>query len=437
MGAAITPPRLGARHSRRAAAAAVIGMATLLVPMLPAGAQQASERAPGWVDGRAPRYPHRHEMNERFRDRIAKVQQQILERNRNGEDLPCSSQILEEASWLVNYTDRRADAEERVDALEASLKQSGEAQQWVRRPDPQDGSYGGCYREWFLRLQATVDPMTQLLQAGGRPRYPLRILEPVDSPEKIVAYFERLVISQPEVDGVDRRKELNFAVTALGQLLFEPKLAGALPDDWPREQVAAALIRFMDERWQDPETGYWGAWYKVEDRIVKTEDLSITFHIASYRGGRINDLPKLVRTTYLNRTRPYPYGWQDRGSQNCHHAYDVVRLLRFGWPHMTELERANAQAQIMIILARALRFAVTPDGQFDATPYKRMAEAYYFGVSLLDEVGYFRSSQNFWSTVDFAPDNEVLREKILSQLDRSLENDPMIQAARAKLLARD
>ena len=389
------------------------------------------------MEGDVPRFRHRREMNELFRGRLNILHREILARNRNGEDLPCSSQIMEEASWLVNYTDRADAAEERIVALAASLHDDGARQLWAREQDPEDGSFGGCFREWFLRLHASVDPLKQLLRSGQRPRYPMRLLDRVATPERMLAYMSSLMVSEPLVDGLDKRKELNFAVTALGQLLLVPEMAPALPEGWPRKELAAALIGFMDGQWQDPDSGYWGAWYRIGDRLVKTDDLSITFHIASYRDGKINHLRKLVHTTYLNRTKPYPYGWLDRGLQNNHHAYNVVRLLRLGWPHLSAAERSNAQGEIDIILSRALRFSVSPQGEFDANPYNRVAEAYYFGVSLLDEIGYFRASRNFWSTMSFLPDSDALRLRILSQLDGAIRDDPMIQAARDKLMARD
>jgi hypothetical protein len=236
--------------------------------------------------------------------------------------------------------------------------------------------------------------------------------------------------------GIDNRKELNLTVTGLGQLLFLPALGPLFPPSWPRAEVAAALIAFMDAEWQDPATGYWGAWYQVGEKLIKTEDLSITFHIASYRDGKIAHLGRLVRTTGRIRERIYPYGWQDRGTQNCHHASDVVRLVRFGWPHMENVQQAFARSQLMIILARTLRLSINAVGQVDSRPYNRIAEAYYFCASLLDELGYFRSSQNFWSTLTLA-EAETLRLKLLEQLERLPPGDPMIDAARRKLVERD
>jgi hypothetical protein len=162
----------------------------------------------------------------------------------------------------------------------------------------------------------------------------------------------------------------------------------------------------------------------------------MTFHIASYRGGQVPLLNKLVRKTLRIRDRPYPFGWHDRGTQNNHHSYDVVRLLRFGWPQMTMEEKAKAQAELFIITARARRLSVNGVGEFDMRPYSSVDEAYYFGASLFDEIGYFRKSKRFW--IEWEPeDSQELRALILASMDRLKVNSPMMEGARRKLMARD
>jgi hypothetical protein len=147
-------------------------------------------------------------------------------------------------------------------------------------------------------------------------------------------------------------------------------------------------------------------------------------------------LNQLVRKTLRIRDRPYPFGWHDRGTQNNHHSYDVVRLLRFGWPQMTLQERAKAQAEMFIITARARRLSINSVGEFDLSPYSSIDEAYYFGVSLFDEIGYFRKSKGFW--IDWEPeDGDELRKLILAAIDRLGVKSPMMDGARRKLLARD
>jgi len=388
------------------------------------------------IDGYIPRFTQKREMNARFGHQLEEFREEILSRGEAGEYIPCSSQILEETEWLVGYTRDAERIERRLGDLRDSLKLTPAEQASAGQQSPTDGSWGECYEAWFLRMHASVDPIKELLARGERPAHPLKFLGAVDRPEKIVEKFRKLKISNVLEDGVDHRKELNLTVTGLGQLLFLPALEPVFPAGWPREDVAKSLIEFMDSEWQDPKSGYWGAWYRIGDETIKTEDLSITFHIASYRSGKINYLPELVRTTYRTRERVYPYGWQDRGTQNCHHAYDVVRLVRFGWPQMTESQAAFARAQLVIILVRTIRLSINTVGQVDTRPYGRVGEAYYFCTSLLDELGFFRPSRNFWSAMTFDGGPE-LRDKLLSQIEHLPQGDPMVGAARRKLETRD
>jgi hypothetical protein len=423
--------RIGA--TRRWLAWAVLALASA-----PASAPHAADLPPGvrLVDGYIPRFEQKRRMDARYGHEVEQIRKEILRRGEAGEYLPCSSQILEETDWLVGSTADVARIERRLKDLRQSLKLPPARQASAGGQSPADGSWGECYEAWFLRMNASADPLKELVERGEKPRHALRFLDEIDSPQKITEKFRQLRTSRVLDDGMDHRKELNLTVTGLGQLLFLPKLAKLFPLEWPRAAVAAALIKFMDEEWQDPVTGYWGAWYQVGDRLVKTEDLSITFHIASYRDGKVSHLPELVRTTGRIRERAYPYGWQDRGTQNCHHAYDVVRLVRFGWPHMTEIQKAFARSQLVIILARTTRLAINYVGEVDTRPYSAVGEAYYFCASLLDDIGYFRRSRNFWSKLEF--DNaEELRLKLLGQIERLPKGDPMVDAARRKLEQRD
>lgn len=418
----------------------ILAVLAVLAPaaLAPAAATAAPELPPGvqLVDGYIPHFDQKRRMNERFRRQFDALREQVLRRGAAGEHLPCSSQILEEVDWLIGSTADEARTLRRLEDLRASLERPLAQQASAAEQTASDGSWGECYEAWFLRLQSAVDPLKELVARGARPNHPLAFLGMVDSPAKITEHFRRLLTSRVLEDGVDHRKELNLTVASLGQLLFLPELAGLFPPSWPRAEVAAALIAFMDKEWQDPQSGYWGAWYRIGDRVIKTDDLSITFHIASYRGGRIERLPELVRTVFRTRDRPYPYGWQDRGTQNCHHVYDVVRLVRLGWPLMTPLERAFSRTQLAMITARTVRLSINPVGEVDVRPYNRVAEAYYFCVSLLDDLGYFRRSRNFWSDFEF-DEAKDLQQQLLRHLQSLPQADPMVSEARRKLQARD
>lgn len=396
----------------------------------------AADDAVVLLDGYIPRFAQKRQMNRLYGSAYGELHAAILARQAKGQNVDCSVQILSEAGWLIQYTNQTTRVDKRLADLRQSLDFPPEQQRAAREQSPTDGSWGGCFEEWFLRLHASADPLKELAYRGQRPRHPLRFLDKIDTPEKIHAHMGSIKLSRVAQEGKDNRKELNLTVTGLGQLLFLKELAPVIDPTWPRSTVAAALKKFMDQEWQDPKTGYWGPWYEVDGKIVKTEDLSITFHIASYRGGEVPHLRDLVRTTLRIRERPYPFGWHDRGTQNNHHAYDIVRLLRFGWPLMSLEERAKAQAELFIIAARARRLSLNGIGEFDARPYSSLDEAYYFGVSLFDELGYFRDSRRFW--INMKPEGaEELREAIGTSIERLHVDSPMMAAAKRKLMLRD
>ncbi|TXL70149.1 hypothetical protein FHP25_36115 [Vineibacter terrae] len=433
---------------RLTTAALALGLALVLGAAAPAQPQQQQpttipaamvDDTVYLIDGYLPRFSLKKAMNKRYAPTFDKIQKTILERQARGETLTCSTQILTELAWLIQYTNETARVDKRLEDLRRSLKLPPERQRAALLQSPDDGSWGGCYEEWFLRVYASADPLKQLAVQGARPAYPLKFLERVDSGEKLAAYARSLLVSDVGRNGRNQRKEMNLGLSALSQMLFLPELAYLFEPSWQRDRVAQGLKDFMDHEWQDPETGYWGPWYKIDGKLVKTEDLSITFHIASYRNGDIPRIREMVRTTLRIRDRPYPFGWHDRGTQNNHHAYDVVRLLRLGWPHMTDEERANAWAEILIITARARRLSMNSIGEFDVSPYSSLDEAYYFGVSLFDELGYFRASKRFWTFLpSWQPeDSEELRQKILDNIEHLGIRTPMMEAAKRKLIASD
>ena len=384
------------RIIRLAATVCLVGIVAVSLPLQSAQAKMKLRLS--LSEGFIPKFEQKRRMNGLFRPRIKTLHKELLALNRSGRTMACSTQIIKEAKWLMNYTNRAEDLSRRLDDLEKSLSVAD--QSFARGQNSKDGSWGACFEEWFYRLHTSVDPLKELAVRGEKPKLPLKFLEPINTPEKLTAMFQGLLISDVARDGINHRKELNLIFTSLGQLLLLPDLAGLFPQEFPRDALATALIRFIDDVWQNKKSGYWGAWYKIDGEIRKTDDLSITFHIISYRQDEAKHRPQLADTTFAIRRLRYPYGWQDRGTQNNHHAYDVVRLLRLTWPDMTLEQRARGSAEIMIMEVRSLGHSLRRDGSFIETPYDSVAEAYYFGISFLDEVGFLRPSKRFWTRLD-------------------------------------
>lgn len=381
-----------------------------------------------------PESPFKRDMNNRFRDEIQTLRRRVMDLHRTGHEPICSTQILGEARDLMNYTNNAAAVRARLDDLRASLLQPN--QDYAYEQASEDGTWGGCYNAWYLRLDASVDPMKELVEAGRRPAHPLRFFEPVNTPEKMRHYLESLLISDVKATGVDNRKELNYAITSLAQILFKPKVAALLPEGTPVTALAATLQDFLDRKAQNPDTGFWGAWYMIDGELKKTNDLSITFHAISYRSDDPPHMRELADTLFAMRTSRYPYGWRDEGKPNNHHAYDVARLLRRTWPYMTAEQQARATAELTVMVARSLSISIRPDGYFDDEPYTSPAEAYYFGVSFLDEVGFFRPSRRFWTPMTTG-DADSLRARLQQHLQKMDQRNALVTAALRKLNTTD
>src|SRR3954468_16677049 len=84
----------------------------------------ASDLPPGvrLIDGYIPRFEQKKRMDARYGYQLEKLRKEILRRGEGGEYLPCSSQILEEADWLVGSTADVARIERRLKDLRQSLK---------------------------------------------------------------------------------------------------------------------------------------------------------------------------------------------------------------------------------------------------------------------------------------------------------------------------
>jgi hypothetical protein len=381
------------------------------------------------VESFIPVFEVKKEMNARYRRELDAIFDELHMNMMKGENFNCAAQIAEETHWLVNYTDRSDEVQRRMSDLKRVLATPGRAA--MSGQDPRDGSFAPCMETWIWRFFRSVDPLKNMARRGEIPRVPLKIWEPVDSPEEITALMGDLLVSDLG-GGHNKRMELNLAITALGQLLWLDETASVFPTHLDREALADALREFVDEHWQDPATGYWGAWYRDGDAIRKTNDLSITFHIISYRGGEVALEKEIGRTTGAIRNVRYPFGWDTGGMQNNHHAYDIARIANLTWEDLDPAARSHASANLFLMLARSLAHSMTGEGKFDARPFTTVAEAYYFGISFFEEVGLFVDDNRHGLAIKLT-DAKRLAQQIDENLDRLDPSDPWVAQARWKL----
>ena len=327
---------------------------------------------------------------------LRQLNRQVQALERAGQNTRCAYQILNEANWLLDSTRDFGRLAGRIGALRDALKDRASP----NAPDEQseaDGSWGRCYTEWFFRLDASFDGISGLADKHQVPKYPCRFLDRINSPEKLTAHLNNLLISDLDADGVDRGREFNETVADLLRLVIHHE-----PENYPyHPQLKETFVDFLMNQARNSETGYWGEWYKTGNRITKADHLSITFHIISYLKGEITDWPKVIETTLAIKDKRYPNGWLSHSGYANHHNMDVVVLFRYGWSHATPGQQAVIRTELRKMLEWCLKESLQPDGSFRLRDEESVEESSYFGTAFLARIGYFDRARRFWTDEEF------------------------------------
>jgi hypothetical protein len=385
-----------------------------------------------------PRYVERRAS---FNDRLNAVAERIVAAESDGRSLVCTRQIYEEVKWLVYYTAYAQQIERRFKDLEASF--AVKDQSFAAQQSPDDGGWGACFQRPFLRVDATAEGLNALHGKGVPPDFAITMGPTLQTSVQVVEQVVNLIVSDIAKFGIDHRSELNSIVTTLVRGNFKPHWRDYLTTQvkmLPRHRNPAGplelrqRLRVLFDAWQDPDTGFWGAWYRIDNRVLRTTDLSVTFHIISYRRGQINFWPQVIKTLRAIQDEPYPYGWLHNGDYVNHNNYDVARILSYGWAHMAPEDRPFFREQVRAMLAWTLSHSLTPEGSFRNVPtfFESLSADYYYGVAFLDVIGFWDPSKRFWTDEEFPNAPEVCR-RIRQSLERTGLNDATLLDVRDRL----
>jgi hypothetical protein len=356
--------------------------------------------------------PRYWELRRKSSAELQALQLELAKQTRAGRATPCSRQIFLEARWLTYYSAHFDRIERRLSDLREMLARPADPED-ARDQVEADGSYDHCSEAWFLKLDATVEELEDRAARGESPKYPLKLLDRIATPEKLRDYLDSLLISEIRKTGIDNRYELNIGISAIIRLV-----TGDLGDVYPfPEGMKQALFDYMDNHWQDPQTGFYGGWYRLADgQIRKTADLSVTFHIVSYRRNSTIRLPEMMRTLLAMEKYEFPFGWQQEWGPSNHHNYDVVRLFRVGWPAMDDQQRSQARLAMRRMLEFCLSETLNDDGSFKLMDEDTVGSSFMIPVHLLDDLGYFRRSRRFWTDEKF-PDGPATAWRIANRIE--------------------
>lgn len=374
---------------------------------------------------------------ESYAGKLAPLQDKLIAAQSAGNSMAASDQKMIESKWLLLYTaDWKA-----LDAKLADFAKSLENpdQDWAEKQVPSDGSWGPCYDQWFLKVDAMIDAVNTLADAGQAPEYPFLFMEPIATPDKMIAWLESQKTSRIYADGLDRRDALGAVTATLSQMCFKSEIRDYFQTYVKgfdlTEDYITAYKNWLDG-WQNDQSGYWGGWFETPDQgVLKSNDLSLTFHNISYQHGKVDLWPQIFDTTLAIRDDAYPFGWKHNGDFNNHNNYDVTKIFELGWDKVDTDTQNAASKDIGIILDWCLNKSMTPDGGFidDPTFYNSVGAAYYYGVSFLDQAGYFGTTAPFWTDKPF-PDGPALCCKIQKKMKSEGLDDDEAKAAMEKLV---
>jgi hypothetical protein len=352
---------------------------------------------------------------------------EIARRQNAGQDMQYSMHIYTEIRWRLNFTPDLETTRLRIADLRQSLDQP-EQQKIAGQQQPTDGSWGLGFDVWYLRLYSSVD---HVKGTAGKLKYPLVFLDRINSPEKLTAQLNADLYDNFTQTRVFNREELDETFSALARLLFssQPVAYSFHP------QLRDALRQFV-ERWQNPVTGCWGQWMvDRQGRVWKMDDMGITFHVVSDLHGQVGQLDRIAkRLLQLDRVN-FPAGIRFNGHYENHLNWDAVKIFRTAWPYFDDATKHQARNEISGMLHWCLTQSLQPDGSFkvsdlDETP----SDAYRYGIWFLEETGYFRPTDRFWTNRNF-PEAIAVRARIMGKLSSIGLSDPGLREAYETLRA--
>jgi hypothetical protein len=333
----------------------------------------------------------------------------IARRQAAGEGMQYSMHIYREVRWRLNFTPDVESTRTRIDELRRSLAQPQE-QMLATQQQPSDGSWARGINVWYLKLYYSVDEIQNCI---APPKYPLIFLDRINSPDLLTEQLDSDLHDNFPKTGVFNREELDETFSAMARLLFGPKRITCYAF---HPQLPDALRSFV-AFWQNPATGCWGQWLvDRRGRVWKMDDMAMTFHVVSDLRGKVDHLDLIASRVLQLDGVNFPAGIRFDGHYENHLNWDAVKIFRYAWPYLDKSTQEQARAEISRMLDWCLTQSYQPNGSFKVSELDdTLGDAYEYGVYFLNETGYFRPQDRFWTTQDF-PEAKTIREHIEARL---------------------
>src|SRR5262249_23313652 len=183
---------------------------------------------------------------------------------------------------------------------------------------------GRCYTEWFFKVVATYNAIEDLIAAGKAPDRPIHLFDRINDPQRLRAHFLSVAGSDIAHNRGNNLRRLNENNAKPMSLILHDQPVGYPWHPSLKDEMMSLLLGPL----RDPATGYWGETYKQDGKLLRVQDLSVTFHAVRYLEGHVPDLPKMIDTTLAIKNLPFPQGWLRHGTYINHPSYAVVPPFR-------------------------------------------------------------------------------------------------------------
>jgi len=355
-----------------------------------------------------------------FNPTLKPLVREIVRHQKAGEVMKYSMNIYREIRWRLNFTTDTAATRLKINELRESLSQPS-LQKAGLLQQSSDGSWGAGIGVWYLRLYYSVDDVEDSLQS----KYPYSFLDPINSPEKLRKQLESDLYDDFTRTGIFNREELDETFSGITRLLKKKKKI-AYPF---HPQLDSTLIDFV-KRWQNPETGCWGQWLIDRDgKVWKMDDMGITFHVITDLHGQVAHKDLIAKRLLELEDVNFPTGIRFDGEYTNHLNWDAVKIFRFAWPYLDAVTRDKVRDSISRMLHWCLTKSYQPDGSFKISELDdTVGDAFSYGVEFLNETGYFRSKDRFWTDQNF-PEATSVHDHIKAKLISIGLNDPGLKDA--------
>jgi hypothetical protein len=331
------------------------------------------------------------------------VGRQIIARETAGQDTHLAHQILSEIVWLIACAADFQRMDARLRDLELALAPQDSKADANGTPRPVKS-----HTEWFFEVDGAYGDLNH------GPMDKAYLLDRINSPEKLTAYFTPVSVSDISRTGVDNERQFNESLSNLMRLIIRGR-----PKGYPwHPKLKDTVMDLILHRFRNPATGWWGERYVIDGQPQFVDHISMTFHVVSYLQGNVPDMDKVVATTLAVKDLNMPVGWLYKGQYWNHINMDVVELFKRGWSHTGAGQQKAVAGEIHKMLDWLLAESLQEDGSFKlGGTDESVEEATYYGASFLDRIGFFDKSKRFWTDEDF-PQAEGVRQRILTFVEK-------------------